>query len=43
MWKVRFSPEAEKDLIKIDNSLKKQIYAGIRKVSSNPLPQSEGG
>lgn len=43
MWKVRFSPEAEKDLVKIDNSLKKQIYAGIRKVSTNPLPQSEGG
>lgn len=40
MWIVRFSPEAEKDLIKIDNSLKRQILAGIKKVSTNPLPQS---
>lgn len=28
---------------KLDNSLKKQVLVGIRKVSKNPLPQSEGG
>ena len=31
------------DMRKLDNSLKKQVLAGIRKVSRNPLPQSEDG
>jgi len=43
MWNIRFCPEAVKDIKKLDNSLKKQVLAGIRKVSRNPLPQSEGG
>jgi len=43
MWNVRFCPESIKDMRKLDNSLKKQVLAGIRKVSRNPLPQSEGG
>jgi len=43
MWNIRFCPEAVKDIKKLDNSLKKQVLAGIRKVSKNPLPQSEGG
>lgn len=43
MWVVKFIPEAKRDLKKLDNSLKKQVLAGIRKVSENPLPQSEGG
>lgn len=43
MWNIRFCPEAVKDLKKLDNSLKKQVLAGIRRVSKNPLPQSEGG
>lgn len=43
MWNVKFCPEAVKDIKKLDNSLKKQVMAGIRKVSRNPLPQSEGG
>ena len=43
MWRVRFCPEAVKDLKKLDNSLLKQVLAGIKKVSANPLPQSEGG
>ena len=36
-------PEAKSDLSKLDGSIVKQVLAGIRKVSSNPLPQSEGG
>lgn len=43
MWKVRFCPEAIKDIKKLDNSFKKQVMAGIKKVSRNPLPQNEGG
>lgn len=43
MWKIKFCPEAKADLKKIDNSLVKIILAGIKKVSANPLPQSEGG
>lgn len=43
MWSVKFSPEAKKDMKKIDNSLQKQVLVGIRKVMKNPLPQSEGG
>lgn len=43
MWSIKFCPEAIKDLKKIDNSLVKQVLAGIRKVSTNPLPHSEGG
>jgi len=39
----KFIPEATKEIKKLDNSLKKQVLAGIRKVSENPLPQSEGG
>lgn len=43
MWGIRFCPEAIKDLKKLDNSLRKQVLAGIKKVSTNPLPQNEGG
>lgn len=43
MWSVKFSPEAMKDMKKIDNSLRAQVLVGIRKVMKNPLPQSEGG
>ncbi len=43
MWNIKFCPESIKDMKKLDNSLKKQVLVGIRKVSKNPLPQSEGG
>jgi len=43
MWEIKFCDEAKKDLKKLDNSMVKQILAGIKKVSQNPLPQSEGG
>lgn len=43
MWEVKFSPEAKKDMKKLDNSLLRQVLAGIKKVSQNPLPQNEGG
>lgn len=43
MWKVKFCPEAKKDMRKLDNSLRARVLVGIRKVKENPLPQSEGG
>lgn len=43
MWAIKMIPEAKEDLKKLDGSLIKQVLAGIRKVSENPLPQSEGG
>ncbi len=43
MWTVRFSLEAVRDISKIDYSIKPYIYAGIKKVSQNPLPKNEGG
>lgn len=43
MWDVKFCDESIKDLKKLDNSIVKQVLAGIKKVSKNPLPQNEGG
>ncbi|AEM79462.1 type II toxin-antitoxin system RelE family toxin [Thermoanaerobacter wiegelii] len=43
MWDISFIPEAKKDLYKLDKNIRTIVYAGIEKVSSNPLPQSEGG
>lgn len=43
MWLVKFCNEAKKDLRKLDNSVVKQVLAGIKKVSRNPVPQNEGG
>lgn len=42
-WSIEFLKEAENDLNKLDNSVKRQVLKGIRKVSQNPLPQNEGG
>jgi mRNA interferase RelE/StbE len=42
MWKVKFSNEARNDIRALDNSLKKQVFKGIAKVSTNPLPQPAG-
>lgn len=43
MWQIFLIPEAQKDILKLDKSVQKIVYAGIKKVSRNPLPQSEGG
>ena len=43
MWVVKSCNEAKKNLRKLDNSIVKQVLAGIKKVSQNPLPQNEGG
>jgi mRNA interferase RelE/StbE len=41
MWHVKFLDEAKNDVRNLDNSLKKQIFKGIAKVSTNPLPHHE--
>ncbi len=37
-WKIKISDKAVKDYKKLDYSLKKQVLAGILKVSKSPLP-----
>ena len=43
MWKIKYHPDAEKDLKKLDDSVKKIVLKGIIKVSENPLPKNKGG
>lgn len=42
-WELVFLPEAEKDLKELDHSQQVVTRAAINRVSTNPLPQSEGG
>lgn len=42
-WRVKFRAEAQRDLGALDNSQREEVLKAIRKVSFNPLPQSEGG
>ncbi|HHV95121.1 MAG TPA: type II toxin-antitoxin system RelE/ParE family toxin [Clostridiaceae bacterium] len=42
MWTIKFSPEAEEAISKLDHSLVVQVLAEIKKVSSNPLPHPNG-
>ncbi len=41
-WIIRITEEAIKDLTKLDGSVKKQVLAGIYKVSGAPLPTPNG-
>lgn len=43
MWEVKYLKEANLELQGLDGSIKKQVLKGIQKVSTNPLPKSEGG
>jgi mRNA interferase RelE/StbE len=42
-WTVEFYKKAEKEFERLDGSPKTLTAKAIRKVSQNPLPQSEGG
>ncbi|NSW90954.1 MAG: type II toxin-antitoxin system RelE/ParE family toxin [Firmicutes bacterium] len=42
-WIIEYKTEAQKDLEALDHSQQIQVLKAIRKVSANPLPQSEGG
>lgn len=37
-WIIEFLEEAEKDMKKLDHSVRVQVLKGIKKVSQNPLP-----
>ncbi len=42
-WAVEFLPEALQDMEKLDHSVQVLVVKGIKKVSQNPLPNSQGG
>ena len=42
-WKLKYLPEAEGDMKKLDHSQQLVVRKAIQKVQQNPLPQSEGG
>lgn len=41
-WKIKIDTEAKKEYLKLDGSLRKQVLAGIIKVSKAPLPSPYG-
>ena len=41
-WKIRVTDEAMKDFNRIEGSIRKQVLAGIVKVSKAPLPSPNG-
>jgi len=41
-WTIRITLEAKQDFCKLDRSLRKQVLAGIKKVSKAPLPSPNG-
>lgn len=41
-WCIRITDEAKKDYEKIEGSIRKQVLAGIVKVSKAPLPSPNG-
>ncbi len=41
-WEIRITDEAQKDYRKLEGSLRKQVLAGILKVSEAPLPSPHG-
>jgi mRNA interferase RelE/StbE len=42
-WSISFIPAAKKDMSALDGSTRAIVERAIRRVSANPLPQSEGG
>lgn len=43
IWNITFLEEAKQDLMKLDGSVRTRVLKGLRKVSHNPLPASQGG
>jgi len=42
-WQIVYTTEAAKDLKSLNKTQQTQVLKAIRKVSDNPLPNSEGG
>ena len=43
IWKLDYLPEAKEDLRKLNDSDRRKVLKILERVSSNPLPVSEGG
>lgn len=43
MWRIEYLKEAVEDMKRLDHSQRIQVVKAIDKVSTNPLPQAEGG
>ena len=41
-WNIRITDEAKKDFSKLEGNIRKQVLAGIIKVSKAPLPSPNG-
>lgn len=42
-WELEYLPEAQSDLDALDNSIRRPIIKGIKKVQQNPVSKEEGG
>lgn len=42
-WEIEYANEAKTDIKTLDGSQRKQVLKAMSKVSTNPLPFSEGG
>ena len=42
MWNIVFLDEAEKDMKRLDSSVRLQVLKGIQKVAKNPLSADQG-
>lgn len=42
-WDVKYMEEAVDDLKNLDNTQRIQVLKAIKKISKNPLPNTEGG
>ena len=42
LWHIRITDEAKRDYEKLEPSVRKQVLAGILKVSKAPLPSPDG-
>lgn len=42
-WKLEYLPEALDDLGALDNSIRRPVIKGIKKVQQNPVSKEEGG
>ena len=43
MWEIRYVEEALEELLGLDKGIRAIVVKGIKKVSENPLPHTEGG
>jgi mRNA interferase RelE/StbE len=42
-WDREYLPETNKDIERLDGSVKRQVYNIINRAAKNPLPHAEGG